>query len=107
MPLAHLTNKVAIMHKDYKDYFKYTSRARLEKSINSFIGLIEGISVDSVINLTEVEFLNLWLAEHQRLKDRHPYNELLPVVENAISDRILTTEEKEDILGLCRKLCST
>jgi hypothetical protein len=94
------------MHDDYKEYFKFTGRARFEKSINSFIGLIEGISVDSIINPAEIAFLNLWLKEHEGLKNRHPYNELLPTVETAILDRILTTEEKEDILWLCRKLCS-
>jgi len=51
------------MHTDHRGYFKYTGRSRLEKSINSLLGIIEGISVDSLINRTEVEFLNLWLAE--------------------------------------------
>jgi hypothetical protein len=83
-----------------------TGRSRLEKSINSLLGIIEGISVDLIINSEEVKFLNLWLAEHRELKDHHPYSELLPVVEKAISDGELTTEEKEDILWLCEKLRS-
>ena len=95
------------MHTDHRGYFKFTGRSRLEKSINSLLGIIEGISVDSLINRTEVEFLNLWLAEHQELKDRHPYNELLPIVENAIADGVLTSEEKQDILWLCERLRST
>ncbi len=95
------------MHTDHHGYFKFTGRSRLEKTINSLLGLIEGISVDSIINKTEVEFLNLWLAEHRDLKDRHPYNELLPVVEAAIADGVLTSEEKQDILWLCEKLRST
>lgn len=95
------------MHVDHHGYFKFTGRSRLEKSINSLIGVIEGISADSIINKAEIEFLNLWLNEHQELKDCHPYNELLPVVENAIADGILTSDEKQDILWLCEKLCST
>lgn len=95
------------MHTDHRGYFKFTGRSRLDKSINSLLGTIEGISVDAIINKTEVEFLNLWLEEHQELKDRHPYNELFPVVENAISDGLLTSEEKQDILWLCEKLRST
>lgn len=95
------------MHVDHHGYFKFTGRSRLEKSINSLIGVIEGISADSIINKAEIEFLNLWLSEHQELKDCHPYNELLPVVENAIADRILTSDEKQDILWLCEKLRST
>lgn len=95
------------MHTDHHGYLKFTGRSRLEKSINSLLGIIEGISVDSLINRTEVEFLNLWLAEHQELKDRHPYYELLTVVENAIADGVLTSEETKDILWLCKKLRST
>lgn len=95
------------MHTDHRGYFKFTGRSRLEKSINSLLGLVEGISVDSLINRTEVEFLNLWLAEHKELNDRHPYNELLPVVEKAIADGVLTSEEKQDILWLCERLRTT
>nr|UPH34229.1 NAD-dependent DNA ligase [uncultured bacterium] len=95
------------MHTDHHGYLKFTGRSRLEKSINSLLGIIEGISVDSLINRTEVEFLNLWLAEHQELKDRHPYYELLTVVENAIADGVLASEETKDILWLCEKLRST
>lgn len=95
------------MHTDHRGYFKFTGRSRLEKTINSLLGIIEGISVDFLINRAEVEFLSLWLAEHQELRDRHPYNELLPVVENAIVDGVLTSEEKRDILWLCERLRST
>lgn len=95
------------MHTDHHGYFKFTGRSRLEKSINSLIGLVEGISVDSQINRAEIEFLSLWLDEHRELTGHHPYNELLPVVEAAIADGVLTSEEKQDILWLCEKLRST
>lgn len=95
------------MHTDHRGYFKFTGRSRLEKSINSLLGIIEGISVDALINRTEVEFLNLWLSEHKELKTYHPYNELLPVVKNAIADGVLTSEEKQDILWLCQKFRSS
>lgn len=95
------------MHPDHREYFKFTGRSRLDKSINSLLGIIEGISVDSVINSEEIKFLNLWLEDHKELRDSHPYSELLPVVENAVSDRNLSIEEKEDILWLCEKLRST
>ncbi|MFL6622661.1 MAG: BRCT domain-containing protein [Sulfurifustis sp.] len=71
------------------------------------LGIIEGISVDSVINKKEVEFLNLWLAEQREMRRRHPYSELVPVVERAIADGILSSNEKEDVLWLCERLRST
>lgn len=92
------------MHGDHVTYLKFTGKFRLEKSINSLIGLVEGISIDSHINDGEVGFLNHWLSEHQELWDKHPFNELIPVVSQAIADGVLSDEEKKDILWLCERL---
>lgn len=96
-----------IMHPDHQKYFRFTSPAQLEKSVNSLLGLIEGIAIDSSINNSEISFLNLWLAEHAELRDRHPYNELIPVVEAAVDDGVITQEEHDDIVWLCERLRST
>jgi hypothetical protein len=95
------------MHPDQSKYFAFTRRSRLEKSINSLIGLIEGIAIDGAINGPEIVFLNRWLADHEEVRNRHPYNELMPVVQAAISDGVLSQEEREDILWLCERLSST
>jgi NAD-dependent DNA ligase len=95
------------MHSDHIEYAKFTSRARLEKSVNSLLGLIEGISIDSAINKGEVEFLNLWLLEHSDVQNLHPYNELVPVVRAAVSDGVLTQDEHDDVVWLCERLRST
>lgn len=94
------------MHPDHLAYTKFTSRARLEKSVNSLLGLIEGISIDSSITQSEVSFLKLWLADHANLQHRHPYNELIPVVQTAVADEVLTQEEHDDIVWLCERLRS-
>lgn len=95
------------IHQDQRPYLKFTTKARLDKSINSLLGLIEGIAVDSEINSKEVEFLNLWLADHHEVKNLHPYTELYPVVAQAIADGVLTSDEKDDILWLCEQFSST
>lgn len=95
------------MHPDQANYFKFTARSRLEKSINSLIGLVEGIAVDGAINRSEIAYLNRWLVEHDELKESHPYNELMPVVHHAIADGVLSHEERADILWLCEKLSSS
>jgi len=79
----------------------------LDKSINSLLGIVEGISVDSVINGAEIQYLNLWLDDHQEFRNRHPYQELLPVVQSAVHDGVLSSEEKDDIVWLCEKMRST
>lgn len=92
------------MHPDHKPYFRFTGRARFEKAINSLFGIVEGISIDAEINPKEMEFLRDWMNGHRDIAHQHPINELLPVLENALRDGVLSYEEKADILWLCEKL---
>ncbi len=95
------------MHPDHLTYAKFTSKARIEKSVNSLLGLIEGMAIDSSINDSEIAFLHLWLAEHADVRDRHPFNELIPPIQAAVEDGILTKEEHDDIVWLCESLSSS
>lgn len=95
------------MHTDHLPYIMFTTRSRLDKSINSLIGIVEGIAIDGSINTSELGFLRLWLNDHTELQDRHPYNELVPVVLQAVADGVLSLDEREDILWLCERLRST
>ena len=95
------------MHSDIESYYKFTDQSRLNKSVNTLIGIVEGISIDSIINSKEVQYLNNWLNEHEDVKSHHPYNELVRELDCALSDGILTLDEKEDILWLCERLRST
>jgi hypothetical protein len=94
------------MHPDHLAHTKYTGRARLDKSINSLLGIVEGIAIDGLINSTELGYFEHWLTEHRELHDRHPFNELAPVVMAAMADGVLTQEEREDIVWLCERLRS-
>lgn len=86
---------------------KFSGKANFEKSVNSLIGIIEGVTIDSKITKDEITFLELWINDHKIKTDVHPFSELLPVVQKAILDGVLSEEEKEDILWLCNKLTST
>lgn len=92
---------------DFAHYWHYTKKSRLDLSINSLLGLVEGISVDNQVTDGEISFLKMWLDEHRELAGKHPYNELMPVVEAALADGVLTAEEVQDIRWLCEKLRST
>jgi NAD-dependent DNA ligase len=95
------------MHTDHQPYIKFSSKSRIEKSINSLLGIVEGIVIDGEINSSEVSFLNLWLSEHADVQHQHPYNELVPVVQSAIADGVLSQDEHDDIVWLCERLRST
>jgi len=92
--------------KDHDAYRHFTGKAEFEKAVNSLLGLVEGIAIDSRINANEISFLQTWLDDHRINSEKHPFNELFPVVEQAISDGVLTEEEKADITWLCNRLTS-
>lgn len=62
------------------------------KSINSLLGLHEGIAIDGRVTPGEIGMLSLWLADHQDVAQRHPYNELVPALAAAVSDGVLDAE---------------
>lgn len=94
------------MHVDQKDYYHFTNKSRLDKAINSLLGIIDGISADSIINNAEIRFFETWLSEHQEYESLHPFNELCPLVINTLYDCKISEEERSDIVWLCEKLRS-
>ena len=88
-------------------YFQYTTRSRLDKAINTLLGIVEGIALDGVIAPAEQRYLDEWLAAHRDAAQLHPFSEIVPVVAGAVADGELDAEERADILWLCEKLRST
>ncbi|WP_298030209.1 BRCT domain-containing protein [uncultured Dysosmobacter sp.] len=83
------------------DYQAFTKPAELHKAINTLRGLVAGINSDTKVDSKEIEELVHWCELHSPLRDRHPFSEILPVVEKACSDGIITDDESKDILWLC------
>lgn len=95
------------MHPQHQEYFQFTTKSRLDTSINTLLGILEGVTYDRSVNEKEAALLMDWLAEHQELRSRHPFNELIPVLEAVLSDGILTADERLDLVYLCDNLLST
>lgn len=95
------------MSVSYEEIGKFTSKSVFEKAVNSLIGIIQGIAIDAKINEQEIQFIEIWLNDHRIRANRHPFNELIPVLENALSDGTLTQDEKDDVLWLCEKLTAS
>lgn len=83
------------------EYRKFTHPAELHKAINTLRGLVAGINSDSGASLAEMTELAHWCELHANLRDRHPFSELLPVIETACVDGTVTEDEAKDILWLC------
>lgn len=92
---------MAMTFQDFEDYQKFTKPSQLHKAINTLRGLVAGISSDGGASSSEMAELAHWCELHSHLRDRHPFSELLPVVECACADGVVTDDEASDILWLC------
>jgi hypothetical protein len=93
--------------KDHGAYRRFTGKAEFEKIFNTLIGLIEGIVIDAKINEVELGFLQAWLDAQRAKAQKHPFNEILPLLDQAIADGILSSGGKDDILWLCKRLTAS
>jgi hypothetical protein len=89
-----------------QDYRQFTKPAELHKAVNTLKGIIAGITTDNVASEKEMMELLHWCTLHAHLRDRHPFNELLPLVEEAYADGVVTGEEAKDIVWLCNNFVS-
>lgn len=84
----------------------FDNLAEFEKSLNSLLGIIEGITIDCLINDSEIQFLENWMHDHQVSEHQPPYNLLLPVVAEVIADGVLTQKELQLIKRTCNSLAA-
>lgn len=89
------------MAKSFEEYQRFTTPAVLHKSINTLRGIVAGITTDETVGQDEMNELVHWCELQSNLRNKHPFSELLPAVESACSDGVITSEESKDILWLC------
>lgn len=87
--------------KELEEYRPFMKPAELHKAINTLRGIVAGINSDTGVSSAEVTELIHWCELHSHLRDRHPFSEILPVVEQATLDGVVTEDEAKDILWLC------
>lgn len=95
-----ITNK--IINYDSYEYRKYHSISIFEKSLFNLIGIIEGIKADYVINETEKHELINWCKVNEGFKNKEPLRSIIKLIDQSLSDEILTHEEIDDILWVCK-----
>ena len=92
------------MHPDHQKYAKFNSRNRLEKSVNSLMGILQGIALDGTINASEIALFKVWLEDHEEIKNLQPFTELIILIEMTLDDGVLAEDERQDIFWLCGRL---
>ena len=87
--------------KEESDYRIFTRPAELHKAVNTLRGIVAGITTDSKISQEEIDELSNWCLLHGDMEDRHPFNELIPMIRAAYQDEVITSDEANDIVWLC------
>ena len=93
-------------YSEFEDYSVFTTPQELHKAINTLKGLLTGIQIDSKINEDEIQELIYWCESQRRLENKHPFKEILPLIDDACEDGVITAEEASDILWLCNNITS-
>jgi len=93
-------------YKELKEYRQFTGPAELHKAVNTLKGIVAGITTDRNASEDEINELSNWCVLHQNLVNRHPFNELIPLIENIYKDGVVTEEEASDIVWLCNNFIS-
>lgn len=83
------------------EMMNFAKPANLHKAINTLRGIVAGISCADGISNDEIEELVHWCSIHSHLRNRHPFSELLPVIEQSMQDGFVDEDEQRDILWLC------
>lgn len=89
---------------DHDGYCHFMGKARLEKSINTLFGLVQGIAADGQVNRQELAELTRWVSRHRQYANLHPFSEVIPVLQNVLADGIVDEEEIADLLWLTERI---
>jgi NAD-dependent DNA ligase len=91
---------------DYESlaFRKYTYKPEMDKAIHTLEGIVKGIAIDNVINSKEINELTNWYDFYKIWANKHPFNELIPLIADTLKDNIIDKEEAKDIIWLCNKL---
>lgn len=92
--------------KELNEYRKFTSPAELHKAVNTLRGIVAGITTDRETNVDEINELSNWCVIHNHLINKHPFNELIPLIERIYEDGVVTKDEADDIVWLCNNFIS-
>lgn len=84
-----------------EEYRQFTTPAEFHKAINMLRGIVAGITSNNSVSTDEVKELANWCSLHANLRHRHPFSEIIPVIESSLEDGVIDDDEAQNILWLC------
>lgn len=88
-------------------YLKFTKKSQADKAIHMLEGILKGMAFDGCINETECFELSHWLEDHKDFSHLYPLKEAYQLLTTALEDKVITSDEKEDLLWFCKKVTTS
>lgn len=79
------------------EFLPEDSFTRTTISLQILMGFLSGINCDQAINIDELSSLQEWLDKNQHLRGNYPYDAIIRILENVLSDGIITSEEESSL----------
>lgn len=93
-----------IHHPDHSSYRHFAKRQRVDKAVQTLLGLLRGITIDGALNAKEIAEVLNWCEDYNELLGRSPLNELKQKLDEILVDGMIDPEEQEDLIWVCRNL---
>lgn len=74
------------------------------KAVNGLLGILSGVTADCRLNELEVLFLDVWLKSNHHLSNDPDTIDLIDLISDILSDRIVTQDELSDLQQLCQDI---
>ena len=95
---------MSIHHPDHQGYRRFTGPQQIDKAVHALKGILQGIAIDDQLNAAEIAEMINWVREHQWLRSREPFNELISALDRVLADGVIDPEEQQDLIWLCQNL---
>lgn len=94
-------------HKGDRFYNRVGGDRIESRQIDELIGLSRGLIADDVVNQSEIEFLQKWLAANSEISEQPVIRVLCTRANENLSDGIATEDEKIDLFETLQRFSST
>lgn len=82
----------------------HASDLHLQRSTETLLGFLRGITCDEHLSDSEIAQLQGWLETHHALRKHWPFDEVTSRVESILQDSIVDEDERADLLEWCADL---
>jgi len=89
------------------NYRRYTKKSESDKAVHLLEGILNGISMDSKINNSEIVELESWINMNENFSHLYPFKDIYLMLEDILEDGIVTDDERKDLLWFCNKVTTT